>query len=292
MTKKSTLHSFYSFVLAYISLQAWIFPIANQINLYNLFFHTIISITLFVLLVNLNKVKYNLAVHKFLVSGFFFLFTAALTNTLNEIFSQPWLLAVFFKDIVQLCGFILVSYGIHRWITQNSDHSIKLKQLSEKDELTNVYTRRYFNDLLSDKLLTQHTKKGSFSILLINIDNFKQINELYNQTAGDAVLKRLANKLKDCIRKTDLVARWEGEEFIILLNNSNDEVAQQVAEMIRKSTELLCVQYEDEIINITVSIGAVTYRNELKSSKLVDYAEQGLFQAKSEGKNRVHLYAP
>jgi len=164
--------------------------------------------------------------------------------------------------------------------------------LSEKDELTDVYTRRYFNDLLSDRLLMQHTKKGSFSILLINIDNFKNINELYSQVAGDAVLKRLANKLKDCIRKTDIVARWEGEEFIILLNNSNDEIAQQVAEMIRKSTELLCVQYEDEIINITVSIGAVTYRNELKSSKLVDYAEQGLFQAKNAGKNRVHLYEP
>ena len=292
MTKKSTLNSLYSFVLAYISLQAWIFPITTQIDLYNLFFHTVVSITLFFLLVNLNNVKYNLDVHKFLVSGFFFIFIATFTNTLNEIFIQPWLLAVFFKDIVQLFGFMLISYGMHRWITQNSNHSIKLKQLSEKDELTDVYTRRYFNDLLSDRLLMQHTKKGSFSILLINIDNFKNINELYNQVAGDVVLKRLANKLKDCIRKTDIVARWEGEEFIILLNNSNDEIAQQVAEMIRKSTELLCVQYEDEIINITVSIGAVTYRNELKSSKLVDYAEQGLFQAKNAGKNRVHLYEP
>jgi len=292
LTKKSTPNLLYSFVLAYISLQAWVFPITTQINLYNLFFHTIISTTLFFLLINLNKVKYNLDVHKFLVSGFFFIFIATFTNTLSEIFIQPWLLAVFIKDILQLSGFILVSYGIHRWITQNSNHSIKLKQLSEKDELTDVYTRRYFNDLLSDRLLTQNTRKGSFSILLINIDNFKNINELYNQVAGDAVLKRLANKLKDCIRKTDIVARWEGEEFIILLNNSTDEIAQQVAEVIRQNTELLCVQYEDEIINITVSIGAVTYRNELKSSKLVDYAEQGLFQAKNAGKNRVHLYEP
>ncbi|MGJ8581618.1 MAG: GGDEF domain-containing protein, partial [Psychromonas sp.] len=202
------------------------------------------------------------------------------------------ILSVFFKDIGQVLGFILVTYGIHRWSTQNSDQSMKLKQLSEKDNLTDAYTRRYFNNLLSDKLLTQHTQKGSFSILLINIDNFKQINELYNQIAGDLVLKRLANKLKDCIRKTDIVARWEGKEFIILLNHSNDEIAQQVAEVIRKSTELLCVQYEDEIINITVSIGAVTYRNELKSSQLVGYAEQGLFLAKKGGKNRVNLYTP
>ncbi|WP_181817755.1 GGDEF domain-containing protein [Psychromonas sp. B3M02] len=292
MFKKSTLHSFYYFVLAYVVLQAWLFPIVYHIKLYNFFFHSIISITLFFLLINLNRVKNNPVVHKLLVSGFFFLFTAAFTSTLNEIFVQPWLLAVLFKDIGQLFGFILVSYAIHRWVTQNSDHSVKLKQLSEKDELTEVYTRRHFNNLLSDKLLNQPMQKGSFSILLINIDNFKQINESYTQAAGDVVLKRLAYKLKDCIRKTDLIARWEGEEFIILLNNSNDKVAQQVAEVIRKSTELLCVQYEDELINITVSIGAVTYRNELKSSKLVNYAEQGLFQAKSAGKNRVQLYAP
>jgi len=246
-----------------------------------------ITLTLLFSLVSMQKVKYNPDVYKYLMSGFFFLFLAMLTRTLDEIFVQPWLLGALFEDTGQLVGFILITYGISKWIAQNNANSTELKKISETDELTQLSTRRYFNYELNDLLVSPNIE--TFSILLINIDNFKLTNERYSQAAGDIVLKRLASKLMDCVRKTDTIARWGGEEFIILLNNSNDDIAKQVAEIIRSNTELLCVEYNQDIINITVSIGVVTYQNELKSSDLINGAEQCLYQAKKQGKNKVYI---
>ncbi len=287
MIKSTAASSLYFFVIAYVALQTWLFPITYQIDLYSLFFGVMITATLLFSFVNMQKVKYNPDVYKYLMSGFFFLFVAMLTDTLDEIFVQPWLLGALFEDTGQLIGFVLVTYGIGKWIAQNNANSSKLKKLSETDDLTQLYTRSHFNYQLTNLLVSQRIE--TFSILLINIDNFKLTNERYSQAAGDIVLKRLANKLRDCVRKTDTIARWGGEEFIILLNNSNDEVAKQVAEMIRTNTELLCVEYDQDIINITVSIGAVTYKDELKSSELINSAEQCLSKAKQQGKNQVYV---
>lgn len=287
MIKSTAVRVLYFFIIVYIAIQIWLFPITYQIDLYSLFFGSMITLTLLFSLVSMQKVKYNPDVYKYLMSGFFFLFLAMLTRTLDEIFVQPWLLGALFEDTGQLVGFILITYGISKWIAQNNANSTELKKISETDELTQLSTRRYFNYELNDLLVSPNIE--TFSILLINIDNFKLTNERYSQAAGDIVLKRLASKLMDCVRKTDTIARWGGEEFIILLNNSNDDIAKQVAEIIRSNTELLCVEYNQDIINITVSIGVVTYQNELKSSDLINGAEQCLYQAKKQGKNKVYI---
>lgn len=291
MNNKKRLSSLYFFVVAYIVLQTWLFPFVYKIDLYNVFFEFSITIAIFIALINLQKLKYNSEIHKYLISGFFFLFVTTLTDSLDEIFVQPWLLTVLFEDTGQLLGYILVAYGINLWIKQNSIHSFKLKKLSETDELTDLFSRRHFNELLDQVLNTQHIQPNTFSILLINIDNFKSINERYSQAAGDLMIKRLANKLKDCVRKTDAVARWGGEEFSILLNGSNNEIATQVAETIRANVELLCVEYSQDILNVTVSIGVATYDKENKASELINRAEQCLVEAKQNGKNQICLQA-
>ncbi|WP_166738847.1 GGDEF domain-containing protein [Psychromonas algarum] len=227
--------------------------------------------------------KHNTVVHKYLLSAFFFLFLALLTDSLDEIFIQPWLLTALLEDLGQVIGFILLFHGINTWITQNSVQTGELKKRSETDELTELYTRSHFNNMLNNKLLEQ----SNLSILLINIDNFKTINEQYGQSAGDIVLKRFANKLKDCVRKTDIAARWNGEEFIVLLIGSDNQITKDIAELIRENTELLCVEYNQDIINITVSIGVASYQDGIKSCELIHQAEQCLSEAKSSGKNKV-----
>jgi len=291
VNNKKKLSSLYLFVIAYSALQAWLFPFVYKVDLYNVFFQFSITTAIFISLINLQKLKYNTEIHKYLISGFFFLFVTSLTNALDEIFVQPWLLTVLFEDAGQLFGYILVACGINLWIKQNSIHSFKLKKLSETDELTDLFSRRHFNELLAQVLNTQHIQPNAFSILLINIDNFKLINERYSQAAGDLVIKRLANKLKDCVRKTDAVARWGGEEFSILLNSSNNVIAKQVAETIRTNVELLCVEYSQDILNVTVSIGVATYEKENKASELINRAEQCLIKAKQNGKNQICLQA-
>lgn len=290
MTTNKQLNLFYTFIATYIVLQVLLLPFVHaSINLYSLFFKVLITTTLFFVLINLNKIKYNTDVYKYLASGFLFLFIKTLNSSLSEFLIQPWLLETLLMDIGQLFGFILIFYGINAWSTQNSSYSFKLKKLSETDELTNLYTRRHFNEHLTAMLDASPAEEIKFSILLINIDNFRRINEEYTQVGGDIVLKRFANKLKDYVRKTDVIGRWGGEEFIILLNNSNNIIAKQVAETIRAKTELLCIEYNQDIINFTASIGVVSYQDETKSNELIKKAQQCLFTAKKSGKNNVHL---
>jgi len=266
-----------------------LFPfIDDKLNIYNLFFKLLATITLLFILVNLRKIQYKPDVCKYLSAGFFTLLLTVINSTLNELFIQPWLLATLLMDIGHLIGLVLILYGLNIWAEQNTTHSFKLKKLSETDQLTGLYTRRHFDQQLTT-ILSTPSDELKFSILLINIDNFKSVNKQYTQAAGDFVLQRFANKLKDFVRQTDVIARWGGEEFIILLRNSNNTIAKQVAEAIRTKTELLCIEYNQGIINFTVSIGAASYESELKDDQVIDRAEKCLLAAKIAGKNQVNV---
>lgn len=285
--KKRTLGSFYLFIFAYIALQVSLFQINDEIDFYSLYFKFIITITLFFLLINLHKVNHNRYEHRYLLSGFFFLFLTMLTNALNELFIQPWLITSLFEDIGQAIGYVLIFHAVNRWTAQTKEQTGEQWKRLETDELTSLYSRRHFNVVLAEKCTDQKNNSDSFSLLLINIDNFKAINEQYAQLAGDLVLKRLGNKLRDCIQKSDVVARWEGDEFIVLLTGSNEAIANQIADAIRAKIQLLCIEFHQDILNVTVSIGGSTYQMGMSSADLINKAEQGLSTAKQSGKNKV-----
>ena len=164
----------------------------------------------------------------------------------------------------------------------------KLKELSELDHLTELYNRRFFEESIEKVLEKNKQENKPSSLIMLDIDDFKSINDNYGHKGGDEVLKKLSYKLKTLMRKDDLLARTGGEEFMILLPNTTFDEGQIYAENIRNSIENLQINlYDDLNINITVSIGLTSYDENEDLSKLLIRVDNNLYEAKTDGKNRV-----
>ncbi|OXS78323.1 sensor domain-containing diguanylate cyclase [Domibacillus enclensis] len=160
-----------------------------------------------------------------------------------------------------------------------------LQEMTVTDPLTGLKNRRYFQEQLT-RYVNQSKKDGTpFSILLIDIDHFKKVNDTFGHPVGDAVLQELAGKLQSETREEDVTARMGGEEFTILLSQMGAEQAQTAAEHIRFNIE----NGKWFHTPITVSIGVASFRQSDTISSLMSRSDEALYQAKKEGRNRIAL---
>jgi diguanylate cyclase (GGDEF)-like protein len=166
----------------------------------------------------------------------------------------------------------------------------ELKTLSSTDPMTKLYNRRYFTEISEKILKLSKREKNYLSIIILDIDNFKNINDIYGHSVGDKVIISLANKLSELQRTSDIICRYGGEEFIILLPSTNQENAKIVAEKIRKSVESLIITLSfDKNITFTISLGVshIDLENEDNIEEGLKRADRALYKAKESGKNRV-----
>ncbi len=166
----------------------------------------------------------------------------------------------------------------------------KLKELVNRDQLTNLYNRRYFYNVVEDIISLEKREKASLSILMIDIDKFKNVNDTYGHANGDEVIKSLANLLMAHTRKSDVVARIGGEEFVVLLPNTSKESAFKFANKLRVFTQENRVITDDkQEIKFTISIGVdlVNLEEEKTIEKALVRADNALYLAKESGRNKV-----
>lgn len=165
--------------------------------------------------------------------------------------------------------------------------------LSITDPLTGTYNRRYLNENLSQEIDLARKNKHPLAIILCDIDYFKRVNDTYGHLIGDLVLKSFARILRDAVdHRTDWVARYGGEEFIIVLKESNYENACIVSETLRNFVERATIKVPEAEINITSSFGVTAFEpqntsQEISLEKMLDLADKCLYQAKTDGRNRV-----
>jgi diguanylate cyclase (GGDEF)-like protein len=158
-----------------------------------------------------------------------------------------------------------------------------------RDGLTKLFNKRYFLERLDSELkfaLRHHT---ALSLLMLDLDYFKKINDTLGHLAGDAVLAGIANQLSKAVRNEDVVARFGGEEFAIVLRAINVDNAALMAERMRKLVESTAIPFDGKDLRVTVSIGVAGYpHTDLKSpDQLVEAADKALYRAKHGGRNRV-----
>jgi diguanylate cyclase (GGDEF)-like protein len=166
----------------------------------------------------------------------------------------------------------------------------KLKELSEKDTLTGAYNRRHFTQIFDQEFCIAKRYKNKLSVLLIDIDNFKDINDRYGHDGGDAVLKKFVIFCESILRQSDLFARYGGEEFIVMLPGTPSLGAAIIAERIRAQTEEMSVSYKEQTIKFTISIGiSLVLENDSSSNAVFSRADAALYQAKKKGRNRVEI---
>jgi len=171
----------------------------------------------------------------------------------------------------------------------------RLHYQSETDFLTKLSNRYAFNRHISEKIATAKRNKGYLSLLIIDVDNFKDYNDRYGHDVGDCVLQKVAKTIDNAIlRETDIVARYGGDEFVILLPQTDKNTAFILAERVRTNIELLKVEYDTTnlICNITVSIGVASLRgSELTPADLLKKADKALYVAKQKGRDNSQVFS-
>lgn len=160
----------------------------------------------------------------------------------------------------------------------------KVEELSIKDQLTGLYNRRKVDEVLMYELDRSKRYSSSLSLLLVDIDHFKKVNDNFGHSVGDSVLKEFAKILLEDKRSTDFIGRWGGEEFVIILPNTTIENAVLIGERVRKTTEK---KEFSTVKKVTVSVGITTYEEEDSLDSLFDKADNALYRAKRGGRNRV-----
>jgi diguanylate cyclase (GGDEF)-like protein len=161
----------------------------------------------------------------------------------------------------------------------------ELEILSITDSLTNIYNKRHLMKNLSRNIEEANTYNTTFSIIIFDIDFFKKVNDTYGHTEGDTTLRELSKYLKCSIRDVDILGRYGGEEFMIIMTNSKLEDAYAAAEIYREEISKLVIG--DESIRITISGGVAEYKENESIIDIVDRADKNLYKAKENGRNRI-----
>lgn len=167
----------------------------------------------------------------------------------------------------------------------------KIQELTVTDSLTEIFNRRYFLERYKEELERSRKFKYNLSFLMIDVDHFKDFNDHYGHLVGDAILREVTKTIKENIRQIDFMGRYGGEEISVVLTETNKEQAGLAAERIRHSIETKNIKVYDEEIKVTISIGIATFPFDTREEqKLIDFADQALYRAKEEGRNRTCMY--
>ncbi len=171
-------------------------------------------------------------------------------------------------------------------------NALLYKQAVEKaysDPLTGLNNRAAFDKSIEQEIDLATRHGHTLSLMMLDLDRFKQINDNYGHIVGDAVLKSFADCIMECMRSSDIVFRYGGEEFVILLRNTKVAGAKLLAERMRKKVEKMKFDYNNIKLNISVSIGLVEFQEGDDRLKLVERADALLYKAKEGGRNRVEV---
>lgn len=167
-------------------------------------------------------------------------------------------------------------------ILQQKNHH--LTQLATKDALTEIHNRHMFSELFTQELSIMKRQRSKLSLMMLDLDHFKQVNDTYGHNIGDYVLKNFVSLVVSTVREADLFARWGGEEFVLLLRNAGCEEAYNVAEKIRNLIES---QSFEEVGHITCSIGITEVFEDDSLHSAIERADGALYAAKDMGRNRT-----
>jgi diguanylate cyclase (GGDEF)-like protein len=168
----------------------------------------------------------------------------------------------------------------------------QLEHLSQTDRLTRLYNRGYWEECLKKEFIRIQRTGEACSLVIFDIDHFKQVNDSYGHQAGDEVIRVTAQKLVETHRNTDISGRYGGEEFVAILVNTDKDGALYFAERLRKKIEQLTVKHDQQDIRYTISLGIAEFNKELQNyQQWIEHADLALYEAKHSGRNRSVVFS-
>ncbi|RJP21243.1 MAG: GGDEF domain-containing protein [Candidatus Abyssobacteria bacterium SURF_5] len=188
-------------------------------------------------------------------------------------------------------GSTILKYAIRDLV--EIEYEEKIFRMATTDALTRLYSREYFLQQYTELFHRSERYQRPFSMMLVDIDDFKKVNDSFGHPEGDRVLEGIARAILDVVRREDLVARYGGEEFAILLPETGPLGARNPAERLRRKIEGLRFCAGEKEYSVTVSIGIAGYpEHALSMEKVLSCADSALYEAKRTGKNAVYIFSP
>lgn len=229
---------------------------------------------------------------------FFYGFLITICSHTHDLFDEfltiePASLAFVLENITGIIGLLLMLVGVRYWsiknrrqIKQLKEQQVTLTSQSYQDGLTGLYNRRYLQNELLARLSQTLDNAPTCTLVMIDLDNFKNFNDSYGHLAGDKLIQHAAHVISGECRGQDTVVRYGGEEFLVLLA-ADIEVAQRVAERIRLSYRASIFKVEETLIQKSLSVGLAKLSRPERFEQDLKLADDALYQAKKDGKNQV-----
>ena len=167
-----------------------------------------------------------------------------------------------------------------------------MQRQATTDGLTGLANHKRFYEILEKELWRSRRYGGPISLIMIDIDNLKKINDSYGHRAVDKVLKRISNKIRDCVRQIDTAARYGGDEFAVILPNTSLEHAVVAAERMVEAVANSPVTWKTEHISLSISVGLGEYDSSNSPEDITSRSDEALYVAKQAGKNTVRIFQP
>ncbi|MGG6314546.1 GGDEF domain-containing protein [Paenibacillus macerans] len=200
--------------------------------------------------------------------------------------SHPWNHIGLYMLLFMVAG--LFTFAMLRHLRRTDDSMRMMREAANRDFLTSLYNTRAFEVMMEQKIAAATRDDIPFTLLIVDIDHFKQVNDTYGHPAGDAVLLQFADVLRDTFRPGDHIARKGGEEFVILVDHCDGEQIAVIAERLRSNVENHNFILPDGMqLRMTISAGSATYPN-VHEEDLIVKADQALYHAKEAGRNQVY----
>jgi len=212
------------------------------------------------------------------------LFSSVVVDAALIIISQMLGITLTFSLVMMINGRLF--YDLNLYSEEREKMVGELRRLATTDNLTGIHNRMKLELLLTAEVLRSRRYNRPLSVILIDVDKFKSVNDTYGHLVGDTVLKDIARLLKENIRESDYVGRWGGEEFLVINPETSAHGASSLAEKLRKNIE----DHKFQIVGAkTISLGVATLQGEEWEEDMLKRADQALYRAKNSGRNRVEM---
>jgi diguanylate cyclase (GGDEF)-like protein len=275
--------------IIFLLINIFFYHIKKSIDYFDLFANLFLLLTTFYLIFVTQKNSTNKSGFYYYTSiGFSFLFFGLFILTLDSIYLYQQLAVNISVKSLFVFGYGLLAFGVTKWITYNEARQDELSIQANTDELTGILNRRSFTSYLDLEFKSFKSLSRPFSLIIIDIDFFKLVNDNHGHLVGDEILKSLAKTMHTSFRSADKVCRWGGEEFAVLLPTTSLNNAITVAEKIRQRVEKQYYKENNIHINYTISLGvSESLTSDTNIDNIISRADEALYMAKNCNRNCV-----